>query len=68
LGPGNQHDERYAQSEVVVPFSIPEQITEGWDARDCKYDFVLYASEDFERSYRSDLPIVITVRTYYVIK
>eukprot|EP00977_Amphora_coffeiformis_P009861 scaffold2267_cov162-Amphora_coffeaeformis.AAC.5 len=60
LGPGDQHDVRYARSEEVVPFFIPQQTVAGWDTQECKYDFVLYASEDFEQSYRSDLPIIIT--------
>lgn len=61
VGPGDHHDERYAQTATTVPFFTGNQTADDWDTKECKYNFVLYASEDFERSYRSDLPIIITV-------
>lgn len=62
VGPGDQHDERYTSTEAVVPFYTNPLTVDDWDTTECQYDFVFYASETFEDSYRADLPIIITVR------
>ena len=62
MGPGDQHDERYTPTEAIVPFYTGNLTIDDWDLTECKYDFVFYASETFEESYRAELPIVITVR------
>jgi class 3 adenylate cyclase len=59
-GEGDLHEERYDHMKVEIPFSEYVRDSTKDVPGHCVYTFTIYPTKEFERDYRSNLPVLMT--------